>query len=147
MSTDADVAILRWNGSDWEEPSPEQRGRRIAVDAHGVPWVATADGSVWRRPTALGRWERLPATAIDISAGPTATASLGGVDTPISYVYLATSDGVRVWNEQPASSNGNGLPARFGHVPTVEAAATRVAVGPDGVPWLLASDGSIHRQL
>lgn len=96
-NTGADVPIIRWNGVDWEEPNAEQRGTRLSVDAAGVPWLATADGSVWRRPTALGTWERLPATAIDLSAGPTATASIRGVVTPISYVYLAAPDGsVRV---------------------------------------------------
>lgn len=149
MSAGADVPILRWNGAEWEEPNADQRGRRIAVDALGVPWVATADGSVWRRPTALGVWQRLPAAAIDIGAGPTATASVGGIVTDISYVYLVAPDGsVRVWNEQPANWNGNGLFARLGDVATatVDAAATRIAVGPDGAPWMLASDGSIHRQ-
>lgn len=45
--------LLRWNGRGWSRSG--QRGRRVAVDAAGRPWIVAGDGSIWRRSLNNGR--------------------------------------------------------------------------------------------
>lgn len=147
VNSKGNYRIYRWNGSAWTQPNPSAAGLRISVDGNGTVWIVAASGSIWRRPFNTGQWELMPGMAQDIGAGPGVTSTFLNTTHHISYVYVTAFDGtIWGWNEQPEIPNDGNTPSRFGWIQNFIGEASQVAVGPDGVPWVLHSGGSIWRQ-
>lgn len=121
--------LYRWNGVKWE---PVQgAGVAISVAPNGLPWVLADKGGISRRTTggsgSGAGWLPVDGSAADVavSTGVVPIAWVVG-GTPQSAkdadVYVATDAG---WDKIPA-------------------AARRIAVGPDGSPWVVAANGDIR---
>jgi hypothetical protein len=113
--------IWRLIGNSWRQV--EGGGVRIAVDGRGNPWIVNDQGQIFRRSG--NRWQRLPGSARDIAAG--------GSEVWIVGTDSAVGGGtVHRWTGQSwAASDGAGL---------------RLAVGPDGQPWIANDQGRIFRR-
>jgi peptidoglycan hydrolase-like protein with peptidoglycan-binding domain len=126
---------------------------RVSVDDTGVPWVVATDGAVYRRASgsaSSGSWQWVQGLlATDVAAGPVAQDDSNVL---VSYVYalgatpIAGGYEVFMRNEQSA---GDGEPAALLRNRWVKTngGATSVAVGPDGDPWVTASDLAAYRRL
>lgn len=120
--------VYKWNGSGW---TPSDGGAvRVAVGPTGIPWVVTASGAIFRRtttdPTVANAWQQLPGLANDIGVGANGDAWVIGADP--------FGDGYRVhkWNGST-------------WIPT-DGGATKITVGPNGIPWLLTATGVFYRR-
>jgi hypothetical protein len=115
-------AIQQWSGSNWKRTA--DGAVRIAVDDGGQPWVVDSNHQVLHGTGSAGGWTKLPGSATDIGASaagfPTyivsTTATTGGFD--VVYWDLTS------WKSMS-----------FG--------AVRVAVGPDGTPYVVNDKNQI----
>jgi hypothetical protein len=101
---------------------------RIATSNFGDPWAVNSAGNIFRRVGGPnGYWETLPGLASDIGIGGNGHVWIVGRATNSSggQVYY--------WN-------GSGWTADF-------AWGARIAVGPDGQPWVTTLDHRIFRRL
>jgi peptidoglycan hydrolase-like protein with peptidoglycan-binding domain len=110
---------------------------RISVAPDGRPWVVDNQGGVYRLTTTdvnTGVWETLPGVASDIAVGGQVNGGngttwciggwCGGGDCPI----FKWDPSINNWVQD--ASNG---------------AAVRIAVGPDGIPWVLTASNNFYR--
>ncbi|MGW5365152.1 eCIS core domain-containing protein [Actinopolymorpha pittospori] len=121
--------IYRWNGTKWQQSTGAAVS--ISVAPNGLPWVTNDQNSVYRMKSGalLGKdWERLAGKAIDVGAstGVLPTAWCIG-DTKIND----GGNGIFAWN-------GEGWDQ-------ISGAATRIAVGPDGTPWVVNGLDNIYQ--
>jgi hypothetical protein len=93
----------------------------ITVDSAGNPWVVNTDGEIFRY---RGGWQKLPGNAIDIAAGGNSVWVIGSGQVPGGY-------SIHRWN-------GNGWDR-------IEGGATRIAVDPNGNPWVVNENHEIFR--
>jgi hypothetical protein len=115
--------LHRWNGSAWVRYNGN--AARIGVDANGTPWVAQADGDIYRLKSD-NTWEKLPGCAKDITgAGPASAWAIGCTSTPGGYT-------IHNWN----GSNWN----------VVGGSAVAIAMGPNNRAWAVNSDNQIFRR-
>lgn len=120
--------FLPWTvGGDRPGPSAPVNPRRVAVAADGQPWVADHDGMIYR--AVPGGWRVEPEeSAKEIAVG---------------------SDG-NVWILSGADTRPGGFgPYRYYHGTDwdcYEGAGVRLAVAPDGLPWLVDNQGNVHCQ-
>ncbi len=117
---------LRWNGQGWD--TAPGGAVRIAVDSLGVPWVVNSVGKIFRRTSGSafsGTWELIAGCAKDIGAGGGAVWIIGCTATPGGFTI--------------SKFNGTGWNR-------VAGGATRISVGPSGVPWLVNSAGTVFRR-
>jgi len=131
--------VYKWGGSDW---IPTDGGAvRIAVGINGIPWVVGQSGTIYRRrttePTATRQW--------DVIAGATASdIGIGGGD-----VAGPTSDG-HVWIIGRNTLGDGGFQiykyAGGSSWTAVNGAATKIAVGRNGVPWVTTAPGVLYRR-
>lgn len=140
--------IAYYNGTTWVDEPGSAAAVRIAVEQgpNGMPWVVNSNDAVFRKKN--GVWEQVPAGAKDIGAGPSVVPGKG-------YVFVTSPDSgnVYVWNEQDQVqiTNDDGVLENDPFGPSsrrfrfFSGAGTRVAVGPDGRPWVVASGGTIWR--
>jgi hypothetical protein len=87
---------------------------RIAVGAHGDPWVVNSAGQIYHWNGA--GWTRLPGSATDVAVSAGAAWAVGGNPTP---------GGLSVWRWTGSSWAG------------VVGGAVRIAVDPSGLPWIV----------
>jgi len=116
--------ILKWDGGDWKVV--EGGAVRIAVDPAGMPWVINKEGIVHQRKGSI--WKELPGKATDIGVGAEGTVWIEGANSTGGNNELLKWDG----------SDWIAFQGGAAH----EAAA--VAVGPDGMPWIVGSKGHVY---
>ena len=119
-----DYGIYKWNApiSNWN--MIDGGGIRIAVGPDGVPWLVNAAGQIFRRQEGVS-WSLLPGLARDIGVGANGSVWILGTN------QLGSDFGIYKWND--AISNWD----------QADGAGTRIAVGPDGLPWLVNAAGQI----
>ena len=123
-------------------PGQEPSAVRIASEAGGAPWIVAKDGAVYKNRTGNPTdWVFTEGFGTDVGAGPTLTVGKG-----YAFVTGLNAGQVYVWNEQDAVTDADGttdpaqLTFRF-----FDGNGTKIAVGPDGKPWLVASNNTIWR--
>jgi hypothetical protein len=122
-----DLAISKWAGATWA--SANGGGIRVAVGPNGAPWTVNAKGEIYRHSSDpnVGVWQLQPGSASDIAVGAdgsvwiVATSDLGNNDY-----------GICKWNGSGCESTDGG--------------AVRIAVAPDGVPWIVNRANEIYRR-
>jgi hypothetical protein len=116
-------SIHRWNGADWDHI--EGAAAKIAVGPDGHVWALKLDHHVlWY---SAGVWIPLPGVAREIAVGANGSAWC------LSSSLTSTGDSsIHVWR---------GL--NWDHV---EGAAAKIAVAPDGLPWIVDSAGHVYRR-
>ncbi len=123
-----DYYVFQWRNGSWVRTNGA--GLQIAVSPQGYPWVITHLGTIyyWNGST----FELAPGNgcAISIGVGPNAYGSLygdpwvigcDGTDNINGGIYQLQGS---VWVKQPGAAN-------------------QIAVSPQGVPWVLTSNGGI----
>jgi hypothetical protein len=116
--------VYRWNGAGFS--AQNAGGVRIAAGPLGNAWVVTGGGAIYRY--AGGQWVQHPGTATDVAVG--ADGSLWRIGTNAvggGYDIYRWNAGTSVWE-------------------LIDGGAVRIAVGPDGLPWVVNSTGSIYRR-
>lgn len=117
--------VYSWNGSGWTQVPGA--GVRIAVGPDGLPWLVNDAGCIYRR-TAEGTWKEISGAgyASDIGAGADGSVwMLGTAPVPGGRdIYSWNGDG---WTPVPG-------------------AGVRIAVGPDGLPWLINEPGNVYQR-
>ncbi|WP_298304185.1 tectonin domain-containing protein [uncultured Erythrobacter sp.] len=105
----------------------------IAVEPNGLAWAINTEGTIFRR-TGDGipgeSWETMPGGGTDIAIGA------GG------HVWTIGGDGVpHYWENLPGGSGDWPVP------PGIEiTGAKKIAVGEDGLPWIITSSNTIMRR-
>jgi hypothetical protein len=138
-----DIGIYHSTTQTWTsqgKTSTSPAAVRIAVESGGVAWAVANDNAVYRDLSeSPSGWQFVSGLGTDVGAGPTLLAGSG-------YVFVTgTADGeVYVWDEQAGLAGDPDGPA-VSQFAFFNGEGTRVAVGPDGKPWLVASDNSIWR--
>ncbi|MCL4179674.1 MAG: hypothetical protein KJ072_18240 [Verrucomicrobia bacterium] len=129
-STDKDRDLYRWTELGWERIAGD--GFRIAVDPEGNPWVLEGDGDV--KHLENGIWVEKPGRGTDIAVGANGEVWMVGwyndlLDTDRNPenrdIYRWTGS---AWEE-------------------VDGGAVRIAVAPDGTPWILNDDGRLRQRV
>jgi len=138
-----DGLVYEFNGSVWV--NSQGAGSRITVDAAGTPWVLASDNTIWRKLSGdalTGTWQKVKGSAIDIGGGPTQGA-VGNVE---SYVFsIAPDQSIWGWDEQTGLSGDPYAPKADSWL-SLGGAGREISAGPDGVPWVVANNGTIWRQ-
>jgi hypothetical protein len=122
-----DAGLYRWDGSAWRVvPGPPGNPMRMAIDTTGQPWVVTWGNVIYRRLT-TGKWQAMPGSAWDISAGADGSVWIEGAGATDSI-----DGGGRIYRwsgtDWQAIQGGGGV---------------GVAAGPDGSVWVIKGDNSI----
>jgi hypothetical protein len=118
-------SIFHWNGRDWDRV--EGAAVRISVGPHGQPWVVNLQTNIFVR---IGHvWRELPGNALDIGVGSGGDTWVIGTD--------ATGDGAGIYRWLDHGDNPQW--------DRVEGAGWRIAVGPDGLAWVVSRSGGIFR--
>ena len=139
VGTDSHNSPLQLTGPDgarsWAAVPPNFNGTltsRIAVSPEGTPWRVDRSNHIQRYLN--GSWQNLPGSqggAVDIGVGPNNQAWVIGTahipSTQDYYVY-SWSETAHTWNQE---ANAGGV---------------RIAVGPDGTPWLTNHDQQIWKR-
>ena len=128
--------VAKWTGTSLDV-SDVSAAVRISVQPDGRPWAVDVNGGVYRLTTNdvhTGIWETLPGVASDIAVGGAVGSGSGttwciggwcnGGDCPI----FKWDPSINNWVQD--ASNG---------------AAVRIAVGPDGIPWVLTASNNFYR--
>jgi hypothetical protein len=98
---------------------------RIAVAPDGSPWVTNDAHHIYRREN--NAWTPVPGEAVDIGIGANGDVWIVGTEVrPDGYA-------VQRWTGKSWVDAGAG--------------GWRIAVGPDGTPWVVDSGRHIHRQM
>jgi hypothetical protein len=122
---DGGHGIYHWHGSGWDQV--EGAGIRIAVGPHGQPWVVNFQTNIFVRISET--WQQLPGSALDIGVGASGSAWAIGTDD------AGDGAGIYRWLDHLEIPQWN----RF------EGAGWRIAVGPDGLAWIVNRSGGIFR--
>ncbi len=123
---------------DWPVAPPNnlQDASRVAVGPDGLAWLVMIDGRIIRRvgSTFPGTgWVTLPGAATDIAIGADGHVwTIGGGGVPHYWESFSPTD--------PTSGDWPVAP------PNNLQGAIRVAVGPDGLPWVVMSNGQIMQR-
>lgn len=146
-------SIYRYNNSSnrWQKETGGGGAVRIAVDSSGVPWVVNSDGRIfWRgnfnspagpSTTLSGTWQVTSATGLANDVG----ISAKGLPWIIGKDAATGGFGIWMYDGQNAGTSSNQpAPARDVWL-RVTNGATAISVGPNGRPWVAASDGTIWR--
>lgn len=120
---------------DWPVAPPNtlQGVIRIAVGSNGLPWAIVNNNQIVRR---IG--DQFPGNAWDTSIPGVATDIGVG---PAGHVWVAGASGVpQYWdpNPQPGVWQGTSNPIH---------SVTRIAVGPNGLPWVVLEDNRIMQRI
>lgn len=117
-------SIHRWNGFDWDHF--DGAAVKIAVGPAGDPWVLNREHAVLHHSPAS--WDLLPGVARDIAVGA------NGAAWCISASDFAPGGGsIHVWTGHDWDHVDGG-------------AAVKIAVDPEGQPWIINSAGQIFRR-
>jgi hypothetical protein len=122
--------LFRWAGSGWEVI--EGHGTRIAVDPQGNAWVLHGSGSVkhWEN----GGWSEKPGQGTDIAVGANGDVWMVGW-----YIRLSDTDSNP---ENRPIFHWTGLDWE-----EIAISAVRIAVAPDGTPWIIKNDGRLFQRI
>lgn len=106
---------------------PECAGVRIAVAPDGTPWVVNKSHLIYRYNGRL--WDLMPGTANDIGIGADGSVFIIGTNdvSPTGGYDILKWDG----------SSWNAL---------LNCAGTRIAVMPDGTPWVVNKSGIVYQK-
>jgi hypothetical protein len=107
---------------------PDCAGVRIAVAPDGTPWVVNKSHLIYRK-TATDLWEVMPGTASDI-----------GIGADGSVYIIGTNDVSPTGGFDILKWNG------FGWDTLPNCAGTRIAVMPDGTPWVVNKSHIVYRK-
>lgn len=123
-----DHSIYRWSGTRWDRAA-NGGGIYIASDAAGVPFVINKNGEIWKKndATLTSSFTKTTGLGSDIGSGG-ATWMIGRT------LISGTSDyPIFKWNGTGwiQASNGGGV---------------KIAVDPNGVPWVINSKGEIWKK-
>lgn len=121
--------VYVWGGQSWFGPVAGGSGMRISVDAVGLPWIVNKDKAIYGlAPNGSGglSWQHLPGSATDIGAGADYSVWVLGTNAvPGGYEIYDFDFSTGTW----ISPGGGGV---------------RIAIGPDGEPWIVNSAGQIY---
>jgi hypothetical protein len=127
-------SIFKLINGTWVQDTSGGRAARIAVGANGRPWIANAAGNIFQRTTnspTSGGWGFISgAGAKDIGAG---------FDGEVWIITTTPFD--QSGNFTIKKFNGSGWDS-----PVDGGGAVRIAVGPEGVPWIVNAAGTIFRR-
>jgi len=115
--------IFKWTGSSWEL-LPNSAAMKITVDPSGTPWIITSNNNVHRWTGSS--WEQMPEAAQDIDIGADGSVYIvgaGDFTNPQGPILKWTGYS---WNLFPSG------------------AAIKIAVDPNGIPWVNTIANSIH---
>jgi lysophospholipase L1-like esterase len=152
---DVDLYYSRWAGDDWSSPGPVHRRSNawdrspsLTVAADGTPWLAWSSaertspnrnslyvsrwaGQRWTDPESVPTGSSSEATEPVLVAGPAGTLWLAwvGFDGMDDEIFASTWDG-RSWSAPQQVSADDDEPSLYDRQP-------RLAVDPDGKPWLV----------
>lgn len=122
--------IYQSTGGGWQKTESPGAAVRIAVDNRGVPWIVNSAGTIYRRSTdnaSSGTFLSVPGCASDIAAGADGSVWIIGCN-------MATGGkDIMKWNGSffvQDAANGR---------------AKRIAVAPDGTPWVVNDSNAIFR--
>jgi hypothetical protein len=120
--------IYKWSPAiaDWVQ-STGSNARVIAVAPDGRPWLVNSAGQIWRKPDgdpSNGGWQQMPGQAARIAIGGD-----GSVWISNAAGSVFKWDGISNWIQAPASG------------------VTRIAVTPQGVPWVINSSSQVWAKL
>jgi hypothetical protein len=107
---------------------PECAGVRIAVGPDGTPWVVNKSHLIYRKTT-TDLWELMPGTANDIGIGADGSVYIIGTNE----VSPTGGFDILKWND----FNWDTLP---------NCAGTRIAVAPNGTPWVVNKSHLVYRK-
>ncbi len=128
-----DFGIFKLNEDKWE--AIEGGAVRISVGPNGMPWVVNSVGKIFRRDE--GSWAEIPGRGTDIGVGT--VSSFGNPQQ--SSVWLIGTDRVGNAGDFGVYEFVNGDWTK------VDGGGIAITSGPDGLPWLVNSVGSIFRRL
>lgn len=124
----SNAQVYRWNGVGFE-PDGATKGMSITVGADGLPWLVTADGSIYRRSATA--WQKVAGKGFDIAAGADGSVWLiGWLGDPVAFP--TQSGAIYRWSGAGWTEMGG--------------AARRISVGPDGEAWIVTGQGDIFRR-
>jgi len=112
--------IYRWSGRDWD--TIPGGGSDITVDSDGTPWMVNAKHEIYRLDGS--RWNHIAGSAMDIAACHGQVYVIG--TDPVQGGY-----GIHRWNGRGWTS--------------IEGGGVRIAVGPEGMPWVVNSNNNIFQ--
>ena len=120
--------VYKWSPliGDWVM-STASNVRVIAVAPDGRPWVVNSAGQIWRKPDgdpSNGGWQQMPGLAARIAIGGD-----GSVWVSNAAGSVFKWDGNSNWIQAPASG------------------VTRIAVTPQGIPWVINTSGQVWAKL
>lgn len=121
--------VFRWNGRSWD--LVQGAGVAISVAPNGLPWVVADSGGISRRTVGGGSagqgWAVVEGSASDIALSTGVLPAAWMIGT--KPYPTGTGNDINVFNDV----NWDLMPG----------AATRIAVGPDGSPWVVNRQGDI----
>lgn len=129
-STDQDRPIYRWDLATTNWIQVPARGKRIAVDPQGNPWMLNEDGDV-------SHWENTdfankPGRGTDIAVGANGDVwMIGWYANAFDIDTRPNNRDIFRWTGSDWQQvNGGGV---------------RIAVSPTGQPWIVDKDGNVRR--
>lgn len=133
---------FRLQSGEWRDAN--ESGARIAVDPSGNAWVVQSNGSIFRYTGA--QWEAVPGSAMDIAVGANGAVWIIGSDQSIARAQITTPAPVKPATQTRTKSPQT--PARVASTPQyqwqkVPGAGVRIAVDPQGNPWVVNSAGQV----
>jgi Tectonin domain len=117
--------IFTWNDSKWDAVAGF--ANNIAVEPNGTPWITNSGGQIYKGDGNKG-WQHVQGCAKDIAVGENGSVWILGC-TP------AKAGGFPIY-----SLNGSQWNLISG------AAASRIAVEPNGNPWIIDPNGKISKR-
>jgi len=132
-----DHSIMYWTGDTWK--AVDGLADRVAVDASGQPWIVNPDHQIWRRNKGATSYKDDGAWQLMNSAGRATDIAVGSSGQVFTIGTDAFTGGYGIWQYNAATSTRVRLGASGG------AAAARVAVDANGLPWVVNSTGDLLR--
>jgi len=126
-----DKPIFRRDGDLWTQIAG--KAMSIAVDTNGLAWVANRHGELFRHDG--NTWNLLPGKAMDIGIGAEGSVWI------IGYKSWGTS-----FDSPPQNAEIYRYNSSSNLWDKVDGDGVRIAVAPDGRPWVVNRDGQILRR-
>jgi peptidoglycan hydrolase-like protein with peptidoglycan-binding domain len=136
-----DATVWQWDESilNWRNVPFPRHAKFIAVGPLNRPWVIATDDTIWRYGG--GSWDQKPGTAVDI--GVAQWFNPGGQEETYIISHegcLPNTDGCIIKHWNPALAGPAGWVS-------IDGRGSRIAVGPEGYPWVVQPSGAIYRMV